>query len=412
MHAAPESQNRPDHRQLGRELDLFSLQEEVGAGLVLWHPRGALVRKLMEDWWRDAHLARGYGFVVSPHVGRGELWERSGHLGFYRDAMFPPMALERGEAFCKPMNCPFHMQIFRARPRRLRELPLRLAELGAVYRYEASGALHGLLRVRGFVQDDAHLFCAPEQAEGEVADALAFALELLAAFGFHDVEVQLSNRPRDFVGAPADWDAAVESLARAARRLGREPVVNEGGGAFYGPKLDVQVRDAHGRAWQCSSVQYDFNLPERFELAYVDGAGRERRPVVIHRALFGSLERFFALLLEHHAGALPGWLSPEQVRVLPVDAAARPWAEEVCRCLGARGLRAAVDANDENLGPRIRAAEALHVPFIAVIGAREVASRSVSLRGRGRQQLGERPLAQVLDDLPAQLARPPLAAPR
>lgn len=395
-----------DHRQLGRELDLFSIQEEVGAGLVLWHPRGALVRKLMEDWWRDAHLARGYGFVVSPHLGRGELWERSGHLAFYRASMFPGMALERGEAFCKPMNCPFHMQIFKARPRRHRELPLRFAELGAVYRYEASGALHGLLRVRGFVQDDAHLFCAPEQAEHEVERALAFALELLAAFGFDDVEVRLSNRPAAFVGEPVEWDAAIASLERAARRLGKPLAVDEGGGAFYGPKLDVHVRDAHGRAWQCSTIQYDFNLPARFELSFVGEDGQPRRPVVIHRALFGSLERFFALLLEHHAGALPGWLSPEQVRVLPVDDAARAWADEVAQALEARGVRVAVEAPDENLGRRIRAAEALQVPFIAVVGAREVAGRAVSLRGRGRVQLGEQRLEEAVEELVAKLARP------
>jgi threonyl-tRNA synthetase len=301
------------------------------------------------------------------------------------------------------------MQIFKARPRSHRELPLRFAELGAVYRYEASGALHGLLRVRGFVQDDAHLFCAPEQAEAEVADALAFALELLSAFGFDDVEVQLSNRPAQFVGEPGEWDAAVESLARAARLVGREPAVNEGGGAFYGPKLDVQVRDAHGRAWQCSSVQYDFNLPARFDLAYVAADGQPRRPVVIHRALFGSLERFFALLLEHHAGALPGWLSPEQLRVLPVDDPARAWANEVAAALQARGVRAAVDASGESLGRRIRSAEGLRVPYLAVVGAREVANRSVSLRRRGRVDLGERLLPEALGELVAALAPPPRA---
>ncbi len=396
---------QPDHRKLGRALDLFSLDEDVGAGLVLWHPKGALVRKLMEDWWRDAHLARGYDFVISPHVGKGALWERSGHLDCYRDSMFPGLASEHGELFMKPMNCPFHMQIFRARPRSHRELPLRFAELGVVYRYERSGALHGLLRSRGFCQDDAHLFCAEDQAEQEVAGVLAFALELLKAFGFDDVEVALSSRPAKFVGDPARWDAAEHSLRNAAARLSVPLRLDEGGGAFYGPKLDVHVRDAMGRQWQCSSIQFDFNLPERFDLSYIGRDGRPHRPLVLHRALFGSLERFFAVLLEHFAGALPPWLAPEQVRLLAVDAASEPWAQAAVARLKSRGVRARVEGG-ERLGALIRAAEQDRVPFIGVVGAREAERQSLNLRGRG-----ELPLDDVLALLERELARPPVSPP-
>jgi threonyl-tRNA synthetase len=402
---SPELERR-DHRRLGRELDLFSMNESIGPGLVLWHPRGASVRKRMEDWWRDAHLARGYQFVASPHVGRGALWERSGHLALYRESMFPAMAMEPGEAFLKPMNCPFHMQIFKARPRRRDELPLRWCELGQVYRNEAKGALHGLFRARGFVQDDAHLFCAPEQAEAEVADALAFALELLAAFGFHDARVLLSSRPARFVGEVSAWDAAEQALANAAAKVGVALEVQPGGGAFYGPKLDVLIRDAMGREWQCSSVQFDFNLPRAFELCFDEG-GVEREPVVIHRALFGSLERFFAILLEHCGGAFPAWLMPEQVRVLPVDDAAIAYADEVARRLRDAGVQVSVSAGG-NLGQRVRAADVEHVPFLAIVGGREAQARSVSLRGRRAEVLGDVPLDDLVGRLSASLARPPV----
>ncbi|MCA2978679.1 MAG: threonine--tRNA ligase [Myxococcaceae bacterium] len=397
---------RRDHRRLGRELDLFSLQEAIGPGLVLWHPRGALVRKRMEDWWRDAHLARNYQFVASPHVGRGELWERSGHLAQYRDSMFPPMHLEAREVFLKPMNCPFHLQIVKARRRRREELPLRLCELGQVYRHEASGALHGLFRARGFVQDDAHLVCAPEQAEAEVAGVLAFALELLAAFGFHDARVVLSSRPARFVGEVADWDAAERALASAAERLGVALSLQPGAGAFYGPKLDVLIRDAVGREWQCSSVQFDFNLPRAFELSF-DDAGVARQPVVIHRALFGSLERFFAILLEHCAGAFPAWLAPEQVRVLPVDEASGPYAREVLARLEDVGVSASLSMGG-NLGPRGRAADLEHVPLLAIVGARERAGRSVSLRGRASASLGDVPVDALAAKVAPLLQRPPV----
>jgi threonyl-tRNA synthetase len=395
-----------DHRRLGKSLDLFSLQEAIGPGLVLWHPRGALIRKLMEDWWRDAHLARGYHFVVSPHVGQGALWERSGHLAMYRDSMFPPMPMASGDVFLKPMNCPFHLHIFKARKRRREELPLRLCELGAVYRNEAKGALHGLFRARGFVQDDAHLFCAEDQAEAEVAAALAFALEVLRAFGFDDVEVVLSSRPAQSVGADEAWASAEQALSNAANALGVRLFVAAGGGAFYGPKLDVLIRDALGRQWQCSSIQFDFNLPRAFELSYDEG-GEVRQPVVIHRALFGSLERFFAILLEHCGGAFPAWLSPEQVRLLPVNDGASAFAGDVLQSLSAAGVRARLEARG-NLGARVRAADVAHVPVLAIVGAREAEARSVQLRGRQGAALGEVKLDALGEHLSALLARPPL----
>jgi threonyl-tRNA synthetase len=402
--AARAEAERREHRRLGKALDLFSISEDVGGGLVLWHPRGALVRKLMEDWWRDQHLARGYGFVASPHLGKADLWHTSGHLDFYRDSMFAPMRVDHAEYFAKPMNCPFHMMVYRSRRRSHRELPLRLAELGTVYRYERSGVLHGLFRVRGFTQDDAHLFCAPEQVEAEVAQALGFARSLLAAFGFDDVRVILSTRPKASVGAEEDWARATAALVRAIGALPYE--VDEGGGAFYGPKIDVQVRDALGRHWQCSTVQFDFNLPERFDLSYIGADNQPHRPVVVHRALFGSLERFFGVLLEHSAGALPGWLSPVQCALVPVKADAGPWAEELRALLSARGVRGEVDASNHSLGQRVRAAEQEQVPFIAVIGAKEAGKRSVSVRRRSGEQLGELSLEAFLALLDRELARP------
>ncbi|MFZ5445550.1 MAG: threonine--tRNA ligase [Myxococcota bacterium] len=401
-----EEAERRDHRKLGRALDLFSIQEEVGGGLVLWHPKGALVRKLMEDWWRDAHLARGYSFVFSPHVGKADLWRQSGHLDFYRDSMFPGMELENGAYFAKPMNCPFHMMIYRSRRRSHRELPLRFAELGAVYRYERSGVLHGLMRVRGFSQDDAHLFCAPEQVEDEIVDAVSFALSLLRAFGFDDFRVCISGRPAEYVGSLEGWESALGSLRRAAERLGLAYDFDEGGGAFYGPKIDVQIRDAIGRLWQCSTVQFDFNLPERFDLSYVGADNQPHRPVVVHRALFGSLERFFGVLLEHSAGALPAWLAPEQCRVACVNERASGFGREVIAALRGRGVRAELDDSGDSLGHKVRAAQLEKIPLVAIIGEQEVARRSVSLRRRSGEKLGEESLEAFLARVEREFAPP------
>jgi threonyl-tRNA synthetase len=391
MNPESESESNPklaehDHRRLGRELELFAIEDDVGPGLILWHPKGALVRKLMEDWWRAEHLARGYGFVVSPHVGKEELWRRSGHLEHYRDAMFAPMVLDPGVpdgAYrAKPMNCPFHMVVFGSRPRSWRELPLRLAELGTVYRWERSGVLHGLLRARGFTQDDAHVFCAPDQIEDEIALALRFAFDLLDRFGFPKREVRIASRPESFVGSIPSWDDAIAVLVRAAERVGVAWAIDEGGGAFYGPKIDVHVEDAHGRKWQCSTVQFDFNLPERFDLEYVGKDGARHRPLVIHRALFGSLERFFAILLEHHAGALPPWLAPVQCVVASVDERGAAWAAEVAARARASGVRVELDASADRIGAKVRRASEEKVPLVLVVGAAEAEKRSVAARSR------------------------------
>ena len=300
-----EEARKRDHRKLGPELDLFSISEELGPGLILWHPKGARVRVLIEDFWRKSHFDAGYDVVFSPHVARATLWETSGHAGFYSEYMYPSMDIEDQRYIVKPMNCPFHIQIYKSKLRSYRELPLRWAELGTVYRYERSGVLHGLLRVRGFTQDDAHIFCRPEQVEDEVLAALDLALKMFQAFGFHEYDVYLSTRPEKFVGDPANWDKAEEALRQAVERRGLAYQVDEGGGAFYGPKIDVKVKDAIGRSWQCTTVQFDFNMPERFDMTFIGEDGKEHRPYMVHRALLGSLERFFAILVENYAGSVP-----------------------------------------------------------------------------------------------------------
>ena len=299
---------RRDHRALGRQLNLFTVHEEIGPGLIVWHPKGGVIRSLIEDYWRDIHYRRGYNIVYSPHIGRARLWQTSGHLDFYRDSMYAPMDIDEQEYFLKPMNCPFHIQIYRSALRSYRELPLRIAELGTVYRYERSGVLHGLMRVRGFTQDDAHIFCLPDQVAGEVGAVLDLTFEMMAAFGFEEYDIMLSTRPDKFVGEPAMWEHATESLRQALASRGLSYDLDEGGGAFYGPKIDLKITDALGRAWQCTTVQFDFNLPERFDLVFQDDQGNRSRPYMVHRAILGSLERFFGVLVEHYAGAFPcGW---------------------------------------------------------------------------------------------------------
>lgn len=375
-----------DHRRLGRELELFSFEDAVGPGLALWHPKGALVRHLLEDYWRKEQIAHGYQLVYSPHMGRSVLWETSGHLDFYRDSMFPPIEADDQSYFVKPMNCPFHMQIFASRPRSYRELPLRFAELGTVYRYEKSGVLTGLLRVRGFTQDDAHIFCRREDLEGEIASAVRFVSEFLARFGFRSLSYSLSTRPSKSVGDDGEWEAAEAALARAVARADLPHDVDPGGGAFYGPKLDVHVEDALGRKWQLSTVQLDFNLPRRFGLSYIGPDGADHRPFVLHRAIFGSLERFFAILLEHYGGAFPFWLAPVQARVLPVAERHREKAEEAVSRLRDAGLRAELDARGEPLSARVRDSEREKVPFLLVIGDREIDGDSISVREHGSSE--------------------------
>ncbi len=392
-----EEARRRDHRKLGPELGLFSLQEDVGPGLVHWHPKGARVRVAIEDYWRREHFRAGYEMLFSPHIGRAGLWETSGHLGFYRESMFADMDVDGQPYYVKPMNCPFHIQIYRTGKRSYRDLPLRWAELGTVYRYEKSGVLHGLLRVRGFTQDDAHIFCAPEQIEDEVREAVRFALRILRRFGFEDIAAYLSTRPEKAVGEPERWEQAVRSLRQALESEEVEYSVDEGGGAFYGPKIDLKIKDAIGREWQLGTVQFDFNLPERFDLTYVGADGREHRPYMVHRALLGSIERFFGILIEHHAGAFPAWLSPEQVRVLPLTDAQIPVSREILQTLRALDYRVAIDDRGDKVGAKIRRAQSEKIPFMLVVGRREAESGQVAVRTREGGDQGAMPLTAFLD---------------
>ncbi|HWP34838.1 MAG TPA: threonine--tRNA ligase, partial [Thermodesulfobacteriota bacterium] len=401
-----EEAKRRDHRKLGRELDLFSVSDEVGPGLVLWHPKGALVRKLIEDFWRAAHLAGGYELVFTPHLARRELWRTSGHLDFFAENMFGPVSVEGADYQLKPMNCPFHIQIYRTRQRSYRDLPIRWAELGTVYRYERSGVLHGLMRVRGFTQDDAHLFCRPDQMEAEIQRVLDFTLFILGAFGFAEFEVSLATRPEKATGAQTDWERATEALRRAVEARGLAYAVDEGGGAFYGPKIDVKIKDSLGRAWQCSTIQFDFNLPERFGLEYTGDDGKPHRPYMIHRALLGSLERFFGVLLEHYAGAFPLWLAPVQAVVLPVSPEVLGYAREVEAALAAAGLRVRLDARDETLSYKVREAQVQKIPYSLVVGRREAEGRLVAPRGRGGEAMPAEPLAGFIERLVREAAPP------
>lgn len=379
---------RRDHRKLGKALELFTFSEEVGPGLPIWLPRGARIRRVIEDLWRREHDARGYQIVYTPHVGRSNLWETSGHLKAYRENMFPPMQMDHEMYFVKPMNCPFHIQIYKVKARSYRDLPLRLAEIGTVYRYERSGVLHGLLRVRGFSQDDAHIFCTPDQAREEVKGVVTFALELLRTFGFHTFEVTLSTRPQKYVGSLDMWDHATQSLAQALEELGLPYQEDVGGGAFYGPKIDIQLKDALGRRWQLSTVQFDFNLPERFDLTFRGADGEDHRPYMIHRALFGSFERFLGVLIEHYAGNFPFWLAPTQVVILPIADGQIPYAQEVSKRLQEEGLRVEVDDRNERVGYKIAEAERQKIPVMLVAGRREVAAGKVALRLHGKGDQG------------------------
>ena len=385
LHRLVEAEKR-DHRRLAAELDLVSWPESLGPGLAVWHPKGALVRKLIEDYSRDRHEAGGYDFVYSPHIAKAVLWETSGHLDFYADSMFPPMELDGATYYPKPMNCPFHVAIYQSGQRSYRDLPSRLFELGTVYRYELSGVIHGLMRSRGFTQDDSHIFCTPEQVPDELASLLEFTLSVLRAFGFEEFQAKLSTRPEGkAVGEDALWEMATDGLRSALEAAGLDYVVDEGGGAFYGPKIDVDVTDAIGRPWQLSTIQLDFNLPERFGLEYVGADGGRHQPVMIHRALMGSIERFFGVLLEHYAGAFPLWLAPEQVRVLPVAEEHQAYAESVVDRLSAEGFRAKLAPAEEPLGKRVRAGKVAKVPHVVVVGDDDLANGTVGDNARGAE---------------------------
>ena len=373
-----------DHRRLGTELDLFSFPSEIGGGLAVWHPKGAIVRKLMEDYSRARHVAGGYEFVYTPHLTNGKLFETSGHLAWYADGMYPPMELDNGTYYPKPMNCPMHCLIYRSRQRSYRELPLRLFELGTVYRYERAGTLHGLLRVRGLTMDDSHIFCTAEQLPDEIASLLDFVLSVLGAFGFEDFSFHLSTKdPEKFIGSDEVWEQATEALRSALDRRGLAYTLKEGDAAFYGPKIDIDVRDAIGRSWQLSTIQCDFNHPERFDLEYVGADNLRHRPIMLHRALFGSIERFFGVLLEHYAGALPTWLAPVQVRVLPVATAHEEYAEQVVRRVREAGGRVDLVVAADPLGKRIRTAKMEKIPYVLVVGDDDVAAGTVGVNPRG-----------------------------
>ncbi len=398
-----------DHRKLGRELDLFSTSEAIGPGLILWHPKGARVRLAIEDFWRRQHLASGYELVFSPHIGRSGLWETSGHLGFYRESMYAPMAIDEIEYFIKPMNCPFHIQIYKSQKRSYRDLPLRWAELGTVYRYEKAGVLAGLFRVRGFTQDDAHIYCTPEQIADEIKTVMRFAINMWQQFGFKEISAYLSTRPEKAVGEPARWQQATDALEAALRAEGLPYEVDPGGGAFYGPKIDMRVKDAIGREWQMSTFQFDFNLPERFDLTYIGADGQEHRPYMVHRALLGSIERFFGILVEHYAGAFPLWLAPEQVRVLPLTEKQLDAAKAVADQLRAAGFRTAVDAHADKVGAKIRNAQMQKIPYMLVLGPKEIEQSMVAVRSRTAGDLGGMSLSALIEKLRAEEASKGLA---
>jgi threonyl-tRNA synthetase len=400
-----EEARRRDHRRLGRELDLFSISDQVGPGLILWHPKGALVRVLAEDYSRQMHLQHGYDWVFTPHIGRAQLWETSGHLGFYADSMFAPIDVEGDRYFAKPMNCPFHIEIYKSRTRSYRELPLRFAEFGTVYRYERSGVLHGLTRVRGFTQDDAHIFCRPDQVEEEVARATSFSLEVLRAFGLTDFHAFLSTRPEKAVGDPADWLRATEALRGALEGIGLDYQLDEGGGAFYGPKIDLKVNDALGREWQLSTIQFDFNEPVRFGLEFIGEDGQAHRPYMVHRALMGSMERFLGVLIEHYAGAFPLWLAPVQAVVVPIADRHLAYAGSVAGALRAAGFRVEVDGRREKMQAKIRDAQTQQVPYMLVVGDRDQAAGTVSVRERREGDLGAMPLDELRRQLEARHER-------
>ena len=398
LHRQEEAARR-DHRTLGRELGLFSIHEEIGPGLIVWHPKGGIVRSLVEDYWRDIHYRHDYNIVYSPHIGRARLWQTSGHLDHYRESMYAPLEVDEQEYFLKPMNCPFHIMVYRSALRSYRELPLRIAELGTVYRYERSGVLHGLMRVRGFTQDDAHIFCLPEQVESEVGGVLDLTFELLDAFGFTDFSISLSTRPANYAGDLAMWEHATDSLRRALQQRNLTFDIDEGGGAFYGPKIDIKIQDALGRDWQCTTVQFDFNLPERFNLTFMDAAGTRSRPYMVHRAILGSLERFLGVLIEHYAGAFPLWLAPVQALIIPIADRHHEYAGQLKTRLESHNFRVAVDDRNDRMNQKIRDAQLQKIPYMLVIGDREQEQDAVSVRTRAGGNLGAMPVAELVQQM-------------
>jgi threonyl-tRNA synthetase len=394
-----EEAKKRDHRILGKQLELFHISEDVGAGLILWMPKGGRIRHEIENFWREEHLNSGYQLLYTPHIANRGLWEKSGHTDFYTESMYGAIEVDEQKYQLKPMNCPFHIQIYKSRLWSYRDLPLRWAELGTVYRYERPGVIHGLLRVRGFTQDDAHHFVAHDNMEEELAWTLKFCVHILNSFGFKDYDIYLSTRPEKAIGEMADWVRAENGLRMALENLNFRYQVDEGGGAFYGPKIDIKIKDALKRAWQCSTIQFDFSLPERFDLTYIDSDGKAKRPYMIHRALLGSIERFFGVLIEHFAGNFPLWLAPIQVKLLPITDNFTEYAREVHFELDAAGIRSEVDDRSEKIGAKIRDAELMKVPYMFIIGAKETEARTVSVRKHGQGDLGARQIKQAIESL-------------
>ncbi|MDR0676417.1 MAG: threonine--tRNA ligase [Elusimicrobiota bacterium] len=372
-----------DHRTLGKKLDLFSISEDIGAGLILWHPKGAIIRHLIESFWKDKHIKAGYELLYTPHIGKSNLWETSGHLGFYNENMYSPINIDEQNYYIKPMNCPFHILVYKNSHHSYKSLPIRYAELGTVYRYERSGVLHGLMRVRGFTQDDAHIICTIEQIENEIISILKFCFEMLNHFGFYDYKIFLSTRPKEkFVGSLHDWEISEKALEKAMELTGFEYEIDEGGGAFYGPKIDIKIKDALGRYWQCSTIQFDFNEAERFDITYIGQNGAKHRPFMIHRALFGSLERFFGILIEHYKGAFPIWLMPEQVRILTINEKQNDYAKKILEDLKKIDIRATLNNSNDKLGYKIREAQLNKIPYMVVLGDKELENNEISVRTR------------------------------
>ncbi|MDR2745841.1 MAG: threonine--tRNA ligase [Treponema sp.] len=388
-----EEVEKRDHRRVGKEMDLYSIHEEAGAGLIYWHPNGGRMRVAVENFWRTEHYRNGYEILYTPHIGKSWLWETSGHLGFYKGNMYSPMEIDNQDYIIKPMNCPFHIMIYKNKGRSYRDLPLRWAELGTVYRYERSGVLHGLLRVRGFTQDDAHIFCTPEQIEDEIREVLRFSLWIWQVFGFKEIKAYLATKPEESVGEQRLWDQALESLRKAVVAEGLPYELDEGGGAFYGPKIDLKIKDALGREWQMTTIQFDFNEPERFDMTYVDADGQHKRPYMVHRALLGSLERFFGVLIEHFGGAFPLWIAPEQAAVIPVAESFNDYAQKVAAELTTKSresgydLRVTAELDDGRLNAKIRSCQNRKIPYMLVVGQREADEGTVSIRLRDGRQL-------------------------
>jgi threonyl-tRNA synthetase len=397
LHNLEEAQRR-DHRRLGKELDLFSFHEEFGPGLVYWHPKGGRMRTIIEDFWREAHYAAGYDIVYTPHIGKSTLWETSGHLNFYSENMYSPMDIDGQDYYAKPMNCPFHIQIYKTDVRSYRDLPIRMGELGTVYRYERSGVLHGLLRVRGFTQDDAHIFCRPDQVRAEVERCVDFMMFFLGAFGFEQFHVYLSTRDEKgkWAGSLEDWDMATSTLKEVIEDRKLPYDIDEGGAVFYGPKIDVKMIDAIGREWQCTTIQFDFNLPERFDVSYIGEDGAKLRPFMVHRALLGSMERFFGVLVEHYAGAFPMWLAPVQATVIPIADRHIPYAAGVAAKLRGAGLRVEVDERSERMQAKIRDAQMQKVPYMLVVGDREAEAGAAAVRLRSGEDLKSLPIDEII----------------